>query len=231
MAAVQSSLVAYLLKRFPQELSPNPHDDGFVMAWLALADELQLDELREVCMRYFRCEQGPLSVSRCGRCEVYMRYFRGLASTGNLEDMLLERVFPAGSLHLSSSSSSSVVETSSALRRISSLRSISSSGMDTHGGSEGGYGGSGSASRFPLRPSAAGPSTWHQDDYPELHHSLRGLSRGALEELLASLAMACSKKYVNLSRGEAAEASEAKGLPTSPSSSASMADHISTSTP
>ena len=113
-----------------------------------------------------------------------MRYVRGLASTGCLEETLLHRVVPAGSL-----------PESSAMRRISSLHRMSSGGLEHHGG--GGTGGSNSPS---------GPSTWHQDDHPELHHSLRSLSRAALEELLASLAMASSKKYVNLSRSDAARA-------------------------
>ena len=74
MASLQASMLAFLYARFPAELSPDPRHEGYVMAWLALADELQIDELRSVCLRFVR----------------------GLAFNGRLEDTLLQRVIPAG---------------------------------------------------------------------------------------------------------------------------------------
>jgi hypothetical protein len=56
------------------ELSPDPLHEGYVMGWLSLADELQLEDLRGVCLRFVR----------------------GLAYSGQLEDTLLQRVVPAG---------------------------------------------------------------------------------------------------------------------------------------
>ena len=74
MASLQASMLAFLYARFPAELSPDPRHEGYVMAWLALADELQIDGLRSVCLRFVR----------------------GLAFNGRLEDTLLQRVIPAG---------------------------------------------------------------------------------------------------------------------------------------
>ena len=210
MASLQASMLAFLYQRFPAELSPDPRHEGYVMAWLALADELQIDELRSVCLRFVR----------------------GLAFNGRLEDTLLQRVIPAGGVggwgrtlclrnlpqkvgrggaypHLhqpivscTSSALGSSPE-SSALRRVNSLRRISSGGPEISPG----RGSSGGA--------PSGPATWHQDDQPELHDSLRTLSRGTLEELLGSLAMAASSKYQNMSRCDAAkEGAGAAVLPT-----------------
>ena len=95
---------------------------------------------------------------------------------------------------------------SSALRRVNSLRRISSGGPELSPGRGSSAGSSGTPS---------GPATWHQDDQPELHDSLRTLSRGTLEELLGSLAMAASSKYQNMSRCDAAkEGAGAAVLPT-----------------
>ena len=222
MASLQASMLAFLYQRFPAELSPDPRHEGYVMAWLALADELQIDELRSVCLRFVR----------------------GLAFNGRLEDTLLQRVIPAGGVggwgrtlclrnlpqkvgrggaypHLrqpivsyTSSALGSSPE-SSALRRVNSLRRISSGaeqwGRISHGREQSPVrGSSGGSSGAP-----SGPATWHQDDQPELHDSLRTLSRGTLEELLGSLAMAASSKYQNMSRCDAAkEGAGAAVLPT-----------------
>ncbi|GAX76582.1 hypothetical protein CEUSTIGMA_g4028.t1 [Chlamydomonas eustigma] len=181
MGLLQASMLSYLFKRFPAELSSDPGSETYVMSWLVLADELQLDELRDICMRFLR----------------------GLAFNGRLEDTLLQRVVPAAECSEGGS-----------MRRVGSLKRLSRSSLNgeqppTSGGaSNGGAGAQNGGGTSML----SDPSTWHQDDRPELHDSLRHLSRSTLEELLASLAMACSMRYWHHERQRPEDASKAMAI-------------------
>ncbi|KAG1659194.1 hypothetical protein FOA52_005672 [Chlamydomonas sp. UWO 241] len=80
MTAVMAKLSAFLSKVFPEALSPDPSSQAYVMKWMSLADRLQLEGLREVCMRkpstpkpivYETCggyNHGPACVQWCVNC-------------------------------------------------------------------------------------------------------------------------------------------------------------------
>mmetsp|Transcript_21783 Transcript_21783/g.65153 ORF Transcript_21783/g.65153 Transcript_21783/m.65153 type:complete len:305 (-) Transcript_21783:162-1076(-) len=54
MRVVQAKVLSYLAKHFPQELSVDPGSPCYVMRWLALADQLKLEAIEEMCMSKIR---------------------------------------------------------------------------------------------------------------------------------------------------------------------------------
>mmetsp|Transcript_13899 Transcript_13899/g.30007 ORF Transcript_13899/g.30007 Transcript_13899/m.30007 type:complete len:279 (+) Transcript_13899:107-943(+) len=50
LTSLQQEILDYLHTQLPSRLSTNPSDDAFVLRWLALADDLQLDSLQGLCV-------------------------------------------------------------------------------------------------------------------------------------------------------------------------------------
>lgn len=186
MPSIIAKIMAFLNAIFPADLTPDPKSPCYVIRWLTLADELQMDELHKTCMLRIR----------------------ELAHSKQLEKAVLADMQPLGTLSFGCFGLPGAATPSkpkpltcpqnhgAALKCLAWCRYC---GMWTctlqtpFSSSFGSAGSICSTCRQAIQPVA--PARWFSNDQPLLLEDIKKLSRSTLEEMLASTIMVTSGDY------------------------------------
>ena len=176
IACLLEDCLAYLKIALPDRLSPKISSPDYVIKWLKLADDLQLDDLRDMCMKKAR---EMARNSQLG--------FAIMHTPGKLNG-LPSKPKPSGCFSGHCSRHSSKATCPMWCKKCNEWVCTMGSGSKCYykkcvGGCVNGCGG-------PIRspPTFSGPL--------KVNDTVKGLSRDTLEELLASVVAACNCEYM-----------------------------------